>query len=85
MSYLKRYEEAERWLLTAYEELTTRSSQSEPVLIQQTLDRIIELYEFWGKPEQAAAWRAKLPTTAPTTAPMISSTTPTTSAPATIR
>jgi serine/threonine protein kinase/Tfp pilus assembly protein PilF len=32
---------------------------------QQALARIIALYEAWGKPEQAAAWQAKLPATRP--------------------
>jgi eukaryotic-like serine/threonine-protein kinase len=30
-----------------------------PERIRQALDRIIELYEAWGKPDKAAEWRAK--------------------------
>jgi len=29
----------------------------------QLLDNLIDLYEAWGKPEDAEKWRAKLPTT----------------------
>ena len=34
---------------------------------QEALERIVGLYESWGKPDQAAEWRAKLPTTMPAT------------------
>ena len=27
-----------------------------------TLPYLVKLYESWGKPEEAAVWRAKLPT-----------------------
>ncbi len=30
---------------------------------QQSLNSLIELYEAWGKPEEAEQWRAKLPQT----------------------
>jgi hypothetical protein len=29
----------------------------------QSLNNLINLYEAWGKPEQAQEWRAKLPKT----------------------
>jgi hypothetical protein len=28
-------------------------------LLAETLERLVQLYEAWGKPEQAAVWRAK--------------------------
>jgi hypothetical protein len=30
-----------------------------PLRTRQALDRIIQLYEAWGKPDKAAEWRAK--------------------------
>jgi hypothetical protein len=30
-----------------------------PLKVQQALDGIVQLYEAWGKPDKAAAWRAK--------------------------
>ena len=27
-----------------------------------SLNKLVELYEAWGKPEKAEEWRAKLPT-----------------------
>jgi hypothetical protein len=29
---------------------------------------LLELYDAWGRPDQAAEWQARLPTTQPTTA-----------------
>ena len=28
--------------------------------VRQTTERLVELYEAWGKPSEAARWRAKL-------------------------
>jgi len=36
---------------------------------RNAINRIVALYEITGKPEKANEWRAKLPTTAPTTIP----------------
>ncbi len=32
---------------------------------QETVANLIRLYELWGKPEQAAEWRTRLPSTPP--------------------
>jgi tetratricopeptide (TPR) repeat protein len=60
----KRYPEAESLLLSGYEGLETRGktiSQSREHKRTEALTRILRLYDAWGKPEKAAAWRAKLP------------------------
>ena len=54
---LKRYREAEEQLLTAYAGLkTARGEQHE--ITRRAVSRLIELYEAWGKPGQAAPYRA---------------------------
>jgi hypothetical protein len=32
-----------------------------PTRVRKALDRVITLYEAWGKPERAAAWRLRRP------------------------
>ena len=53
---LGRYEEAERILIETYPQLQTVQEEQE-TMVRYT----IELYEAWGKPEQADEWRARLP------------------------
>jgi serine/threonine protein kinase len=54
----KRYQEAEQLLLSGFAAL--KAAQGAPrKRIEQALDRIIALYEAWGKPEKAAEWRTK--------------------------
>src|SRR5262245_151199 len=54
---LKRYHEAEEQLLAGYAGLkATRDEQSE--FTRQTVSRLIELYEAWGRPEMAEPYRA---------------------------
>jgi serine/threonine-protein kinase len=54
---LKHYREAEEELLPAYAGLkATRGEQHEAT--RKTVSRLIELYEAWGKPDQAASYRA---------------------------
>ena len=36
------------------------SPQGKPRLTE-ALERLVQLYDAWGKPDQAAEWRAKLP------------------------
>src|SRR5262249_31709118 len=59
----KNYAEAEPLLLRGYEGLEAREAKI-PVPYKKRLAeagaRIVQLYEEWGQPEQAAAWRAKL-------------------------
>jgi len=54
---LKRYREAEEQLLMAYAGLkTVRGEQHE--MTRRAVSRLIELYEAWGKTDQAATYRA---------------------------
>ena len=54
----KKYEEAEPLLLKAYDGLkkpnSERTSASPAQLLKDTAERLGQLYEAWGKPEQAA-------------------------------
>ena len=63
----RRYDEAESLLLDSYEHLQGNPEVS-PEPVRKTLERIIKLYEAWdaaepgrGYADQAAEWRAKLP------------------------
>jgi serine/threonine-protein kinase len=57
LTKLKRYSEAEEQLLTAYAGLkAARGEQND--LTRRAVGRLIELYEAWGKPDQAAPYRA---------------------------
>jgi serine/threonine protein kinase/tetratricopeptide (TPR) repeat protein len=59
LTELEEYEEAESLLLPSLPILEeTRSPQHKDT--RATWDRIIELYDVWGKPEQAAEYRARL-------------------------
>jgi len=60
----KRYAEAEPLLTQGYEGMKQRESQIDSrhrVRLVDALRRVIRLYEDWGQPEQAKAWRSKLP------------------------
>jgi serine/threonine protein kinase/tetratricopeptide (TPR) repeat protein len=60
----KKFEDAAGLLQAAIEGLqkrdAIRGSSSRAPLVQQAGRRLVELYEAWGKPDQAAAWREKL-------------------------
>jgi serine/threonine protein kinase/tetratricopeptide (TPR) repeat protein len=57
LTKLKRYREAEEQLLAAHAGLkTTRGERHEAT--RRSVNRLIELYEAWGKPDQAAVYRA---------------------------
>jgi len=57
LTQLKRYPEAEEQLLAAYAGLkTVRGEQHAST--RKAVSRLIELYEAWGKPDQAAPYRA---------------------------
>jgi non-specific serine/threonine protein kinase/serine/threonine-protein kinase len=61
---LKRYAEAEALLVRAYEGMLARRD-SIPAPMQNNISGaallLVQLYERWGKPEQAELWRQKLP------------------------
>ena len=59
----KRFEEAEPHLVSGYDGMRAREAKVEAPnqpLFVETAVRIVELYEAWGKPEKAAAWRKSL-------------------------
>lgn len=59
----KRYAEAERLLLAAYEGMRTREKLMHPLsktFYIEAQERLPRLYDAWNKPEEAARWREKL-------------------------
>jgi serine/threonine protein kinase len=60
----KKYAEAEPLLLKGYEGVKARADQIPPpykqVNLSQALDRLVQLYEALGKPDEAARWRKEL-------------------------
>jgi hypothetical protein len=59
----KRFEAAEPLLLEGYaglkqQELTVPPSERKS--IREAVERLVELYEAWSKPAQAAEWKQKL-------------------------
>jgi hypothetical protein len=58
----QKYAEAEPLLVQGYEGLKQREAKvpkDAKARLPEALDRLVELYDAWGKPKQAAAWRAK--------------------------
>jgi tetratricopeptide (TPR) repeat protein len=53
LTALSRYEDAEPLLLESWERLQS----SPPAMRQRAAERLLRLYEAWGKPEEAARWR----------------------------
>jgi hypothetical protein len=59
----KRYAEAEPLLLAGYEGMKQREAKipaQVKVRLTEALERLVQLYDAWGKPEQAKEWRQKL-------------------------
>jgi serine/threonine protein kinase len=56
------FADAEAMLLPTYEGLS-KSEGAPPRRVSEALDRVIELYEMWGKREQADSWRKNRPGT----------------------
>jgi hypothetical protein len=59
----KKFDEAEPLLIKGYEEMKEREAKI-PAPFKHYLteagERVVRLYEDWGKPEEAAKWRAEL-------------------------
>jgi hypothetical protein len=59
----KKFAEAEPLILAGYEGMKAREAKipvpSKPRLIEAA-DRVVQLYEAWGKNDKAAEWRGKL-------------------------
>jgi tetratricopeptide (TPR) repeat protein len=59
----KRYSEAESLILAGYEGMKAREAKIEAhnkARLHEAEERIVQLYEAWGQPEKAAAWKARL-------------------------
>lgn len=59
----EKYADAEELLLAGYRGLKAAELQvpvKNRVLVTQALERLVKLYEAWGKPDEAAKWRAEL-------------------------
>jgi serine/threonine protein kinase/TolA-binding protein len=65
----RRYDEAEPILLDAYKQLNAGPDPEWTTKKRNALNRIIDFYELSDKPQKANEWRAKTPSTVPTTAP----------------
>jgi tetratricopeptide (TPR) repeat protein len=59
-----KYAQAEPLLLEGYEGLAARKAQIPPILashrVAEAGERVVRLYEAWGKSEQATRWRTKV-------------------------
>jgi hypothetical protein len=59
----QKFAEAEPLLLSGYEGMKAREAQipapGKP-RVTEAAERIVQLYEAWGKPEQTAVWKRKL-------------------------
>ena len=54
-----RFPEAEGFLLASYQSLTKSQAENSP-RTQLALRRLVSLYENWGRPDAASAYRDKL-------------------------
>ncbi len=61
LSTLQRYDEAEEKLLEAYQILSAVFDDPEDGRVFRAVRSLVDLYDSWDKPDQAAEWRAKLP------------------------
>jgi tetratricopeptide (TPR) repeat protein len=55
-----RFPEAEPLVLAGYRTLEA-DRHAPPLMVSLALERVIRLYDAWGKPEKAAEWRARRP------------------------
>jgi tetratricopeptide (TPR) repeat protein/tRNA A-37 threonylcarbamoyl transferase component Bud32 len=59
----RRYAEAEPLIVGGYEGLKARAAKipgGAPPFLSEAAGRVVRLYEAWGRPKQAAAWKAKV-------------------------
>jgi WD40 repeat protein/tetratricopeptide (TPR) repeat protein len=59
----KKFAEAEPLVVSGYEGMEAREAKIPPAgksRLEEAAKRTVKLYEDWGKPEQAAEWRARL-------------------------
>jgi serine/threonine protein kinase len=58
-----RHAEAEPSIVAAYEGMKAREAQitaQQKLHLRKAAERVVHLYEGWGRPEEAAAWKARL-------------------------
>ena len=64
LSRQAKFAEAEPLIVKGYEEMKARAAKIPPpfrtLRLSEAAERVAALYEAWGKPEQAAAWKDKL-------------------------
>ena len=56
----KKYAEAEPLLLAAYEGMNLQKKENTPPIdsqLAETMERLVQLYEAWEKPDEADRWR----------------------------
>ena len=59
----KNYSDAEPLLLAGYEGMKEREAKIPPqgkIRLTEALERLVQLYDAWGKTDEAAEWRKKL-------------------------
>ena len=59
----RRYSEAEPAIVFGYEGMAAHGEQvpaSERPRLREAAERVVRLYEEWGKPEEAAGWKEKV-------------------------
>ena len=59
----KKYDEAEKYLIEGYNGLELQAKQipkEDQDCLTEGDDRLVRLYEEWGKPQEAESWRVKL-------------------------
>jgi hypothetical protein len=59
----EKYAEAEPLIVSGYEGLKAREDRIPPPgmpRLTEASERVLKLYEAWGKPDKAAEWRARL-------------------------
>jgi eukaryotic-like serine/threonine-protein kinase len=59
----KKYDEAEPRLISSYQGLKDRENKLPPSLkprVSEAAERVVRLYDAWGKKEKAGEWRKKL-------------------------
>ena len=60
LTRLGRYEEAETLAVRSYQAIARVRGNDDPYAVG-ALERVIQLYEAWGKPDKIAEYRAALP------------------------
>ena len=59
----KKYAEAEPLIVSGYEGMSARKATIPPQgtpRLTEAAERLVRLYELWGRPDEAAAWKARL-------------------------